>query len=85
MPHVCVTYGYGAGADPAACDSHGYGEGPLPLVGLKQLPVLTGVGVPSPAWVRELPRGRVVLPPCPARRPARQPRAAEGGGHSLRN
>jgi len=53
IPHTYVVYGYGAGADPAKCDGFGYGEGPLPLVGKKALPVLTGAGIPSPKWVHQ--------------------------------
>jgi len=56
IPHKYVVYGYGAGADPEKCDGNGYGEGPLPLVGKKALPILTGAGIPSPKWVHDSPQ-----------------------------
>lgn len=48
MPFQCVFYGFGEGADPALCGGTGYSpaEGPVPLVGQKSLPVLSGSGVP---------------------------------------
>jgi len=50
-----VTYGYGAGADPAKCSGHGYGIGPTPLTGQKMLPVLQGPGVPCAPGATGMP------------------------------
>ncbi|KAL3916528.1 MAG: hypothetical protein SGPRY_006781, partial [Prymnesium sp.] len=48
IPSRCEFYPYGQGADPELCEGFGYSpsEGPIQLTGKKQLPVLTGQGLP---------------------------------------
>jgi len=56
LPFACRYYPYGEGADPSACGGFGYApsDGPVRLTGKKQLPVLTGKGLPSRDGVEEL-------------------------------